>query len=287
MQAAEIRIADVAIDHGSPSGIASSEVFRPLLAGLLEELLNSTLLTAATASIANWMVVNQDRPARRNLVCYFPPPPAFFPQAMLKLCVNIDTIELSSRLRDYYDRLAFLRTLTIGFADRDGSEGDMDPVSIEVLAGAWQELAAAGRAAVCALGEHLCDGKSMHDNERHRTVLELLSQIELGNHPCVDAAGTVTVPYRTERRALQRRSMNVQAYIVVGESIERVAVLNASDKAIGVLGLLNASLGTAVHLLVRPGFSISGKVDWVGLGRAGISLDQSLPADLSPFALIN
>ncbi len=287
MFAAQIRNADDAFAQGSPSDIVRHDEFRAHLVGLLDELLNSALLTAATASIANWMMANRNRASRRNLVCYMPPHPVFFQQAMLSLSVSFETIELSSDLREYYDRLDFLRVLTLGFVESGELGGDRDPVCIEVLSASWQDLAGAGRAAVSTLGKHLSDGKSMRSSEHYRKVLEMLAEVELGHHPCVGADGTIRVPFRTERRTLERRPMNPQAYIVVGERIERVAVRNVSDRGIGVLGQLDAPVGTVVQLLVRPGLNISGKIVWVDAGRAGISLDQPLPSSSSLYPLMN
>ena len=265
----------------------ANEDIRLLFAGLLEEIVNSALLTAATASIANWMLAKKDGTSRSNLTCYLPPVPAFFQQSLLKLCVHIDMFSVSSRLREYYDRLELLRNLTLRFAAQSEEPGAHDSVGIEVLSGAWQELAGVCRAAVSELGEQLAEDETTRNNERYLKVLEVLSEIELGYHPCVSTDGVVTVPFWLERRTLRRKQMNLQAYIVVGESIEKVAVLNASDKGIGVLGLSNVSAGTKVHLLVRPGFSIDGQVVWAKDGRAGIALEQSLPAESSLCTLIN
>jgi hypothetical protein len=287
MQSAQSHAAQVIPEQRHFAKNDANEDIPLLLAGLLEEILNSALLTAATASIANWMLAKKDGTNRSNLTCYLPPIPAFFQQSLLKVCVHIDLFSVSSRLREYYDRLELLRSLTLRFAAHCEEPGAHDPVGIEVLSCAWQELAGACRAAVSELGEQLGEDGAMRNNERYHKVLEVLSEIELGYHPCVSADGVVTVPFWLERRALRRQQMNLQAYIVVGESIEKVAVLNASDKGIGVLGLANANTGTKVHLLVRPGFSIDGKVVWVKDGRAGIALEQPLPADSSLFALIN
>lgn len=287
MQTAQNKIEDAFASQRLSANTVASDDTQALLAGLLEELLNSALLTATTASIANWMLTNQQSATRRNLSCYFPPSPSFFQQTILQLCVRGDTIAISSCLREYYDRLTFLRLLTLRYAECDGASADADPVSIEVLSGAWQELASAARVAVLELGEATGIDKSANSHPRYLRVVELLAEIQLGYHPCVKHGGVVNVPFWTERRTLQRKHINLQAFIVVGECIERVVVLNASDRGIGVLGLLNAPTGTLVQLLIRPGLSIGGKVVWVDQDRAGISLEQPLPANSSLFELIN
>lgn len=287
MQPAHSHDTDVAIDRSHLAQGDASEDIRPLLAGLLEELLNSALLTAATASIANWILVKSDSSSRKSLSSYIPPPPLFFQQSLLKLCVHIDTFPLSSQLREYYDRLEFLRNITLRFAEHCEASGVDEPIGIEVLACAWQELAGGCRTAISELGEQLTDIPAMRNTERYLKVLEVLSEIEIGYHPCVSSDGMVTVPFWAERRSLKRKQLNLQAYIVVGDSIEKVAVLNASEMGIGVMGLVNAHVNTLVHLLVRPGLSISGKVVWVKDDRAGIILEQPLPATSSLFALIH
>lgn len=261
-----------------------SEGFYHLLAGLFEELVNSALLVATTASIANWMIKHEDQATRHNLICYLPPTPALFQQSLLKLCFCPATQDVTSTLREYYDRLDFLRSLTTHFT---GLGKEDDNIQIEVVTDSWQELALAGKAALTTLVDHLADQSIKTSHVRYQKVLSLLSDVALGHHPCVTSAGVVSVPFWADRRALRRRQTNLEAYIVVGSRIEKVAVLNASEHGIGVLGLTSVTAGDAIDLLVRPGFSIKGRVAWIKAERAGIMLEAPLPTESSLYALIH
>ena len=237
----------------------SSRERENLIGALFEELLNSTLLTAASASIAIWTMARPDTVRRRNLTCYLPPSPQLFPQALLTFCMSFD---LTASLREYYDRLDFLRGLTFDYADDGEGNAPYDVASVEVLTGSWQDLALTGRKVAMEMATQISITDFKRHRERFDRVVELLAEIERGGHPCIDSAGTITVPFWAERRQLRRKPLNLQAYLAIGQRIERVAVINASSKGIGVAGLTGIKVGTVVQLLLSPGHSIAGSVVW-------------------------
>ena len=222
----------------------SDDALESLLVGLLEELVNSALLVATTTSIANWMLKHSNEATRRNLTCYLPPSPALFQQSLLKLSVNPSTLDITSALREFYDRLEFLRSLANNFSD---NSCDDDGIVINVLSSAWQDLALVCRSALSTLGEQLADHAAVAGNSRYERVMSLLPEVEIGHHPCVSSDGVISVPFWADRRTLRRRQSNLEAYVAIGDQIEKVAVLNASDHGIGVLGLKSASPGDRIR----------------------------------------
>ena len=255
-----------------------------LLGALFEELLNSSLLTAASASIAIWTLQHIRTGSPRNLACYLPPKPMLFPQTLLAFSISFD---LSGSLRAYYDQLEFLRGLTLDYAENTAHHREDDLDTLEMLSSAWQDLSATARQVASGLAAQVTPRILERHRDRYEKLMDLLSAIESGQHPCVDANGAVTVPFWAERRQLRRRSLNLQAYLVVGQSISRVAVINASVQGIGVQGLTEAKVGTVAQLLISPGQSITGTVVWVNEDRAGIALEKPLPENSSLQALIH
>ncbi len=257
----------------------------PLVGAVLDELLNSALLAATSASIANWMAAKQDFSVRSSLACYLPPVPTVFPQAALELCLAPDTFHMSTALREYYDRLGFLRALT---TNSEGSgvhgKGSFD---VPTLIAAWQDLAAAARDALAEVIAHADADTARRSDERYRKVTELLSAVAAGQHPCVDASGLVTVPFWAERRSVRRTRVSLQAYLVVADGIQRVSVVDAGERSLGIVGLSGGVAGAKVQLLVKPGRSIAGKVIWSEGDRAGIALEEPLPPDSSLLTMLH
>ena len=253
------------------------------LVTLLDELLNSALLTAATASIGNAIMSRKHGTSRRMISAYLPPTPSFFHGMRLLLSREPGMLQLSRRLGDYYANLQTLRELTA----RDAMEPDTLEVSIASLTDAWRQLAQAAENAIGTLADLLYPELKHQTNERRDLVLELLAQVSAGNSPCIDAYGTIRLPIWANRRSGQRVPKDLQAYFLVNESLQRAAVLDVSEIGIGVLGLRGASSGSRVTLLLGPGHSSTGRVIWVKATRCGIELDEPLPPDCQLLACLH
>lgn len=253
----------------------------PLISNLLDELLNSALLAATTSSIANWIVEAADYDARRSLGLYLPPPPTIYREAALHLCLGGTTADAAAKLRDYYDRAAFLRQLTRDFSDQQ-NEGRVAASGLSVMAQAWRELCYAARTAIDSLHALNAEAARSSVAAKQSKVTEILIDAQDGGHPCVSPDGSVVVPFWAERRHLARSRISLQAYLIVSDSIQRVAVVDATENGLGVVGLKGAIEGMQVALIVKPGHMIDATIRWVTNDRCGISLAQPLP-DSSPF----
>lgn len=258
-------------------GRASPDPITILLSAVLAETLNSCVLAAVTASVANAVLAGQPGCSERMLTQYAPPPPTLFPHVRLKLCMTARTCSAAILLSSYFDRLVFLRDLTCNRI-ASGTEG-AESTSFAAIAKAWRMLAADALEALAEFNRLDVAGSDDESTTRLSATIDLLKRAEEGGMPCVDGLGAVRMPAWAERRATQRVAKNVQAYFMIEKSLQRAYVIDASRNGVCVLGLQKISVGTRVHLLVGPASSIGGKVAWFKDGKAGIALDCELPED--------
>lgn len=262
----------------TPAAVQTEDLrqFGALIPSLLDELLNSALLAATTASIANWIIEQGDLGARKSLVVYLPPNPTLYHEAALRLCMVETTAEAASILREYYDRLSFLRHLARDFSD-SLSEGRFGPSSASVLAQSWRELCGMARTAVATLVALLGEDAHARIAAKEAKIAEILTAAENGSHPCVSPDGSVVVPFWAERRHLARSRVSLQAYFLVANGLQRAAVVDATETGLGVVGLTGIDVGMKIALIVRPGQTIAASVRWVEGNRCGLSLATPLP----------
>ncbi|MDZ4843301.1 MAG: PilZ domain-containing protein [Hyphomicrobium aestuarii] len=246
-----------------------------LLSGLLGELLTSAFLTATTASIANAIISRRWTRNTNQFDCHLPQMPSLFPEARLRLCST--HLALACQLGEYYDHLNYLRDLSARVASKSQIEAEIAPI-----AQAWQALAMSAVTCINQLLQQLQDDARQVDEERALFVTDLLMRVTAGETPCVDAYGMAKIPAWADRRNETRTRRGLQAFLQLEDSLQRVAVLDASVDGIGVLGLQNAHVGARVGLLVKPGYTLDGTVVWVDGMRAGIKLNAPLPVDFQP-----
>lgn len=252
---------------------------QPDLSVVLGELQNSAQLTATTASIANTMVTRPGLLSDTLLSCYLPPLPKRFPQANARLSALTSTSPLAARLGKYYAELASQRLLIEEFCERSTALAVEREQRISAIADSWRALAAQAIAAIEEMSPCAPASKTRPNSDRTELLCHLLRSAAAGAAPCVDPYGVVVIPSWVDRRKEARELRGFQAILQVEESLQRVAVLDASEFGIGVLGLTNAREGSRVGLLIKPGYKLNGTVIWVDGTRAGIRLHSRLPAN--------
>ena len=255
---------------------AAADLMDLLVNGVLEEMLNSCVLTATASSVANAAMAKHAGCSERMVAQYLPPPPTLFSQSRLKLCTTPRTCSLSILLSCYFDRLVFLRDLTRNKIEQ--SPEAREDQSFAAVARAWRMLAGDALEALPEF-EKLHTRADEERAQRINEIVDFLTRAEAGCWPCVDAYGTVKIPFWAERRASQRRETNLQAFFTVGDSLQRASVIDASRNGLCVLGLQAIWVGARIYLLVAPGRSIGGTIVWCKDGKAGIELDGDLPED--------
>lgn len=258
-----------------------------LAAGLLEELLNSALLAATAASIATWRADHHSISLGRILHTYIPPHPVLYSQLLIQILTSPQLSESAPELRDYYDRLAFLRALEESKANGSLHELPLDERP-DSLAWAWQKLATVGKAAIEAVSRHASAAALARQEGKIKAICEVLDAAAAGRSPCIDVNGHVAVPFWTERRVSRQTRFDLHVYLLVNGGIQRVAVLDASAQGLGVSGLKNVAVGDAVDLVLQSDHShlIAGRVIWESGDRAGIALDEPIPQETSRLLML-
>lgn len=249
------------------------------LSAVFGELLNSAQLTAATASIANTMATQPGLLSDRLLSNYLPPAPKIFPETHLRLIELDPTTVIPAAVRAYYDELAAQRVLIEHCYQRWPTHSTDGAKAVAATAESWRGLATLALAAIHEMSCWLPTSEWRPGLDRVELVNYMLRRAAAGDAPCIDARGAVEIPPWADRRRDTRELRGLQAVLQVDDSLQRVAVLDASEVGIGVLGLTNAAVGSRVGLLIKPGSNLSGTVVWVNGARAGIKLDSRLPAN--------
>lgn len=269
----------------SPSGFTPA--MRPadedgaIISGVLDELLNSALLTATTTSLVNWLASNRDSKANLNLAFYMPPVPLLFPVVLLRLLTSGRYAVMAGAVREYYDRLVFLRALTLHHTQQSERQFDQPSVDFEVLVSSWQTLCGVGAAALETLMATVDEPTRTRALQRFKRLNDFLGAAENQEHPCIAPDGIMSVPFWAERRQGSRSSVNVHAQFMVGEKIQRVAVLNATSHGLGVSGLTGVHQGSEILLVIRPGQMLPASVAWIKGDRAGVEFEDPLPKNIA------
>jgi hypothetical protein len=172
-----------------------------------------------------------------------------------------------------------LRDVACGSIGQEGQPGDAARMDIDAIADDGRQLAGDGVAAIRELALKLCTELREQSRARHQAGVDQLTRAEAVGSPCTDGHGSVEVPVWADRRRSSRTRHGLQAHFEIDGSLQRAAVLDASEYGLGVLGLRDAVAGSRVSLLLGPGLSIGGRVVWVSGVRAGIELDVPLPPD--------
>lgn len=240
------------------------------------ELLNSAQLTAATTSIANTMAIQPGLLNDKVLSCYLPPVPKLFPET-LELNEQDTGLALPAPLHAYYQELATQRMFIEHRCHPSKALSAVGDKGISAIAESWRGLATLALAAIHEMSSWTAASEWQPNLDRAELVSYMLRRAAAGDAPCINAFGAVEIPPWADRRRDARELRGFQAVLQVENNLQRVAVLDASESGIGVLGLVNAAVGTRVGLLIRPGTSLNGTVIWVNGARAGIKLDSHLP----------
>ena len=252
-----------------------------LISGVLDELLNSALLTATTTSLVNWLANNRESKVDLNLAFYVPPVPLLFPVVQVRLLTSGRYAAMAGTVREYFDRLVFLRALTLHYAQQNERRFEQPGVDFEVLVASWQALCGVAAAALEGLMTAVDEPTRTRALQRFKRLNDYLGAAESQQHPSITADGIMTVPFWAERRQRSRSTVNVHAQFMVGESIQRVAVIDATSHGFGVIGLTGVQRGSEIFLVVEPGQMIPATVAWVKGDHAGVAFGKALPKNIA------
>lgn len=267
--------------------IAPQRTANPLQAGndrvaaeLLDELLNSALLAASAASLALWASKTGDTQGLHRLAGHVPSQPQCYSRMLSEITTDPAFSGFAAELRDYYDHLAFVRVLT-RWDTACAVAGGQAAMIADCQEAAWQRLAEAGLAAIEATSSHVSPPTIEAKKVKIEQTQRLLESIVWNAPSSVDDNGKITVPQWRDRRNPRRSLFDLNVYLLINGSIQRVSVVDASERGLGISGIVGAAAGDQVDLVLHIDHIIPGRVVWTKGERAGIALDEPFPQDVS------
>lgn len=269
--------ADAVVPAGWPSASVSGAGAAELKSSIFGDFINTSILVAATAGIANALASERPDCNPRLLTRHLPPIPAMFAQSYLELCTTTGSHPFVADLATFYSRLRKSRNLLACAGALAEHASRPMPLDLAAVAMDWRQLA---HQALKLIDENmaLAGIRNGTVGARCELVAGLLAEAHVGGAPCLTAVGTVDLPAWADRRARKRTPKNLQAILLIGGGFQSAVVVDASERGLGVVGLRDVTAGESVLLLIRPGANIAGQIAWVNGPRAGIKLDEPLPA---------
>lgn len=257
-----------------------------LLLSLFEDVLNASLLTAATASIAISIASCEVTALPLTaLVCCLPQNPLARPEVVDRLRASSDGESVILCLQDFTAAVTSARELSqlVSLSGRRGR--DSLPTGVSFLAADWRRVAVRALTLVDRLETMLATKLPEPFPTRAALAVDLLAAVCRGEAPCVDESGRLTLPAPFERRSAPRAQSGQYAHFLMRDGVQRALVLDVSRQGVGVLGLCNIGRGDRLTLLAGPGLEATGEIVWLDERQAGVKFDQPLlPAILSQLA---
>jgi len=249
-----------------------------LLLSLFEDVLNASLLTAATASIAI-TIASCDVTALplTALVCCLPQIPLARPEMVGRLRTSSKGHSIILELEDFTAAVTSARELSqlVSLSVRHG-RGNL-PTGVTLLAADWRRVALRALTLVDRLETMFAATLPEPFPTRAALAVDLLAAVCRGEAPCVGESGRLTLPAPFERRTAPRTQSGRYAHFLMQDGVQRALVLDVSRQGVGVLGLSNIARGGRLTLLARPGLEVAGEIVWIDAGQAGVKFDQPLP----------
>ena len=263
----------------APTRGDSGRAVDELLLSLFEDVLNASLLTAASASIAI-TIASSEVPVLplTALVCCLPQSPLVYPDVINRLQARSDGDAVALELQDFISTMASARELSqlVSLSGRHGRNSL--PTGVTLLAADWRRVAVRALTLVDRLETMLTTKLPEPFPARAALAIDLLAAVCRGEAPCVDESGRLTLPTPFERRSTLRSRSRQFAHFLTRDGLQRALVVDVSRQGIGVLGLCNIEGGDRLTLLAGPGLEATGEIVWIDGQQAGVKFDQPLPA---------
>lgn len=249
-----------------------------LLLSLFEDVLNASLLTAATASIAISIASSETTALPLTaLVCCLPQNPLARPEVVDRLRVRSDGECVISELQEFTLAVTSARNLSqlVSLSGRRGR--DSLPTGVTLLAADWRRVAVRALTLVDKLETMFAAKLPEPFPTRAALAVDLLAAVCRGEAPCVGPSGKLSLPAPFERRTALRSQSGRYAHFLMRDGVQRAVVLDVSRQGVGVLGLSNIDRGDRLTLLAGPGLEATGEIVWLDEGQVGVKFDQPLP----------
>ena len=244
-----------------------------LIAQLDSELASVCVLVAVVGSIANALELGLPVAlSGADLLAFTPAHSAHFMSSVERFIANGNEIALGYELQTYATRLDVARKLTQCFHSRISPDFKDGGAYLEILSDAWRRVAGAAVDLGASFGRVLDRDAMRSVSVKQARTTEILKAVSVGEAPCVDTEGYVSIPGWAERRRSKRARLRQSATAIVAGRAQEVVVTDVSELGIGLLG--SAGVDEAVRLTLDDGRDVTGTVKWSKDGRFGVMLDS-------------
>ena len=235
---------------GEPPRDARSELSpaesQRLLFLVRNELQSQAYLVSAVGSLVNRLAAGTDKDAE-ILLAYLPPEAHSTIALLDKLIGSSLPAAVLGDLQEVVSRLESARTMTKAFCREHKHQTVRGGVHIEVLAGAWQDLAECAAALLRTLAGHASGGDGGTRSEQVSRVIAMLIEVANGRSPCVRADRSVEIPGWAERRREPRWVVDWPVRMTAPGGFAPARVLNVSQSGTASDRRAAAPSGDRVH----------------------------------------
>ena len=177
-----------------------------------------------------------------------------------------------SLLQELLVRVSLARSLTATLIDHRQSQGAEAQHFWDVCADAWRRAAHVN---VDLIEQVLCECTQDQMMQSAHILVSQLKEVHSGDAPCVNSLDQLEIPGFAEKRSSARNTISTEAILVVDNQEHVVVVTDSSDVGYGLENAPQLIVGDAVLLRLSPLKTITARVRWWKLGRAGIEVAET------------
>ncbi len=268
--------------HGEAGPLAAARDGATLgaLHAILDEIEQAGVFAAVSSSIATALLDPVlTRAVAKDLDTYAPAEPLVYPVFAAKILGDGLDAGVILPVQAYHLRLAFARRLSRAIIDAGPAPSPEQRISeLEKLEDAWQHVCGTSLIAAGALRGWLIEAGVHCASPANPHADGLLRAAQAGGRPCVSDDGQIAVPGWAESRRSPRYALRLWARVFIQGGQQTVVIENASETGLGLSGIKAGEAGAAITVELPGDDLVSGRIMWSSNGRAGVKLDNSLPA---------
>jgi hypothetical protein len=266
---------------GEPRAGARSELTpaesQRLLMLVRNELQSQAYLVSAVGSLVNRIAAGIDEDA--EILLAYLPPEAHSTIALLDKLVGSDLPAAHlGDLQEVVSRLESARTMTKAFCHEHRQGAVRGGVHVDVLAGAWQELAECAAALLRNLVEHTGGPGDASRSTSVSRLIAMLISVANGHSPCVQADCSVEIPGWAERRRESRWVVDWRVSISAADGLGTAHILNISQSGLCLATDLPLRQLENISIEAGRGRRLPGQVMWSKGNQHGVRLFTNLAA---------